>query len=90
MYFNHEQPIYVKVGSPLFTIYYKGKNQTELTVIGKVMERESKGYAVNEAFAESTAYDTEHTHVKLDGNFWIVANENISPREEEEEKTDEV
>jgi hypothetical protein len=90
MYFNHEQPIYVKVGSPIFTIYYKGKNEKELHAIGKVMEKESKGYAVNEVFTESTAYDQEHTHVRLDGNFWIVANENISLREEEEEKTDEV
>ena len=90
MYFNDSQPITVKVGCPLFTICYLGNKKTELHVVGSVTERESKGYAVNEVGTESTAYDTEHTHVRLDGNFWIVANENISLREEEEEKTDEV
>ncbi len=75
---SDNQPIQVKVGSPLFTIYYKGKNEVELTCIGKVMERESKGFAVYEVGTQSTSYDDQHTHVKLDGNFWIVANENIT------------
>lgn len=76
MTFKHDQCIEVKVGCPLFTVCYT-KTGKELHPIGTVMERESKGTAVNESGTDSTAWDDEHTHVRLDGNFWIVANENI-------------
>lgn len=77
MTFKHEQNIQVKVGAPLFTIDYLKGGKTELICIGKVTESESVGTAINEVFTESTKYDSEHTHVKLNGNFWIVANEDI-------------
>ena len=84
MKFQPDQKIKVKLGSPIYTILYAGKGKKELATIGKTMEKEREGIAVYEVGTQSTAYDEEHTHVRLaDGNFWIIANEDIEPMGED-------